>query len=133
MLLLSMTMKNIFLQRFAEGGVFMYFVLFSLLLAIFFTVRAFLSKKSDTVTSKKMIGLATDASLLALVFGCLGSVLGIITLFDMLEAIGDARPDLVAAGIKVSLMTITFGLLSFVIARAGILIYKWTLNLESNK
>ena len=126
-------MKNIFLQRFAEGGVFMYFVLFSLLLAIFFTVRAFLSKKSDTVTSKKMIGLATDASLLALVFGCLGSVLGIITLFDMLEAIGDARPDLVAAGIKVSLMTITFGLLSFVIARAGILIYKWTLNLESNK
>ena len=77
-----------------------------------------------------MIGLAANASLLGLVLGCLGSVIGIITLFDMLEAIGEARPDLVAAGIKLSLMTITFGLLNFVIARVGILVYKWSLQSE---
>ncbi|RZN80623.1 MAG: hypothetical protein EVB11_11240 [Winogradskyella sp.] len=130
MIQLNLMIKNIFLQRFAEGGVFMYFILVCLLLSIFFIVRAFLSKRSNKVTSKKMIGLAANASLLGLVLGCLGSVIGIITLFDMLEAIGEARPDLVAAGIKLSLMTITFGLLNFVIARVGILVYKWSLQSE---
>lgn len=130
MTLLNLMMKNIFLQRFAEGGVFMYFILFSLLLAIFFIVRAFLSRKSDAVTSKKMIALAADCGLLALVLGCLGSVIGIITLFDMLEAVGEPKPYLVAAGIKVSLLTVTFGLLSFFIARVCILIYRWSLKSE---
>ncbi len=130
MKLLTMTMKNIFLQRFAEGGVFMYFVLICLLLSIFFIVRAFIARKADDEKSKKMIGLAADAGLLALVFGCLGSVLGIITLFDMLEAVGEPKPYLVAAGIKVSLLTITFGLLSFVMSRIGILVYKWSLQSE---
>ncbi|WP_299114290.1 MotA/TolQ/ExbB proton channel family protein [uncultured Winogradskyella sp.] len=119
--------------RLEEGGSGMYFILIAFLLALFFIIMAFVKKNKSLETSNKMIGLAAESSLVALVIGCLSSVIGIITLFDMLEAIGDARPDLVAAGIKVSLLTITFGLFAFTIARIGILIYKWSLNLESNK
>lgn len=121
------------LGRLQEGGMGMYFILFTFLLSLFFIVMAFVKQKKNPKASHKMIGLATESSLVALVIGCLSSVIGIITLFDMLEAIGDARPDLVAAGIKVALLTITFGLFSFVVARIGILAFKWSLNSESDR
>ena len=113
-----------------EGGPVMYIILILLLLSLFFIVKAFLSKTKDNAKSKKMIGLAVDSSLLSLVIGCLGSLLGIIELFDMVEALGETRPDLFSAGLKVSLLTITFGLFSFVIGRLGILAYKWSLKYE---
>lgn len=111
-----------------EGGPVMYIILALLLLSLFFIVKAFLSKAKDETHSKKMIGLAVDSSLLSLVIGCLGSLLGIIGLFDMVQSLGETRPDLFSAELKVSLLTISFGLFSFVLARLGILIYKWTLN-----
>tara|TARA_R100000935_G_scaffold8302_6_gene17367 strand:+ start:5075 stop:5437 length:363 start_codon:yes stop_codon:yes gene_type:complete len=113
-----------------EGGPVMYIILVLLLLSLFFIVKAFLSRSKDEILSKKMIGLAVDSSLLALVIGCLGSILGIIQLFDMAQALGETRPDLFAAGLKVSLLTITFGLFSFVLGRLGILFYKWSLKSE---
>ncbi|ARV08816.1 hypothetical protein BTO05_03865 [Winogradskyella sp. PC-19] len=116
-----------------EGGPMMYIILILLLLSLFFILKAFMSKAKDNTQSKKMIGLAVDSSLLSLVIGCLGSLLGIIGLFDMVEALGETRPDLFSAGLKVSLLTITFGLFSFVIARIGILAYKWSLNSGDNK
>ncbi|TXD84535.1 hypothetical protein ESY86_05610 [Subsaximicrobium wynnwilliamsii] len=116
-----------------EGGPAMYIILLLLLLSLFFIVKAFLSKTKDEAHSKKMIGLAIDSSLLSLVIGCLGSLLGIIDLFDMAQALGETRPDLFSVGLKVSLLTIAFGLLSFVIGRLGILIYKWSLKSELEK
>jgi len=113
-----------------QGGPVMYIILILLLLSLFFIVRAFLSKVRDNTYSKKMIGLAIDSSLLSLVIGCLGSLLGIIELFDMVEALGETRPDLFSAGLKVSLLTITFGLFAFIIGRLGILAYKWSLKSE---
>jgi hypothetical protein len=41
---------------------------------------------------------------------------------------GDPDPAIFAGGLKVSLLTATFGLLSFVIARAGILFLRWVLS-----
>ena len=91
---------------------------------------AFVKRSTNRVASKKYIGLAAEASIFALVLVCLASVVGIIELFDMVEAIGETRPDLFSAGLKVSLLTITFGLFSFTVARLGILIYKWTFKPE---
>lgn len=122
---------NIFLRRLQEGGPMMYVILICLLLSFFFIVMAFVKRKSDVPQSNKMIGLAGDAGLLCLVIGCLSSVLGLIGLFDMVEALGNARPDLFSAGLKVSLMTITFGLLSFVLVRVGILAFKWAKEKEA--
>lgn len=127
------TSTNPFLQRLSEGGTGMYFILIAFLLSLVFIVLAFLKKNKNTTLSNKMIGLAAESSLVALVIGCLASVMGIIELFDMLEAIGETRPDLFAAGIKVSLLTVTFGLFSFAVARIGILAYKWSLSPIDNK
>ncbi len=121
-------------DRFREGGsFFMTLILISLLLSIFFLVRGFLSMKKDKVKSNKMLKLTVDSSLLGLVLGFLGSVIGLITAFDSVEALGNPDPSVFAGGIKVSLLTATFGLLSFVIARIGILILRWCLNTDNTK
>jgi len=114
----------------SQGGPLMYIILILLLLSLFFIVKAFLNMNKKPGHSKKMIGLTNESSILSLVVGCFGSVFSLIDLFDMVEAIGETRPDLFSAGLKVALLTITFGLVSFIIARIGILAYKWTLESE---
>lgn len=110
---------------FTEGGTLMMsLILICLLLSIFFLVKGFLTISTNNIKSKKMLRLAVDSSLLGLVLGFLGSVLGLISAFDTIEAIGNPDPSVFAAGLKISLITATFGLLTFVIARAGILILK---------
>jgi hypothetical protein len=122
-----------FADRLNEGGPIMYFILICLLLSLFLIVKAFLKRKSNKTQSNKMIGLAADTGLLGLVIGCLGSVTGLIQLLDLVESIGNIRPDLFSAGLKVSLLTITFGLASFVLVRIGILVFKWTQDADSEK
>ncbi|WP_111682920.1 hypothetical protein [Winogradskyella tangerina] len=118
---------NQFSDRLNEGGPAMYIILIAFLLSIFFVVMAFINKSKNGHKSKKMIGLAAESSLIALVIGCLASVMGIIQLFDMVEALGNVSPELFSGGLKLSLLTITFGLFSFTVARLGILGYKWSL------
>lgn len=114
-----------FVDRFNEGGpFFMSLILISFLLSIFFLVKGFLNLKKEPSNSNKMIKLASDSSLLALVLGFLGSVIGLITAFDSIEAMGNPSPEVFAGGLKVSLLTATFGLFSFVITRIGILVLR---------
>ena len=112
-------------NRLQEGGPAMYIILLAFLLSLIFIVVAFVKQKKDNLVAQKMISLAAESSLIALVVGCLASVMGIIQLFDMVEALGDVNPALFSGGLKVSLLTITFGLFAFTVARLGILIYKW--------
>lgn len=113
-------------NRFTEGGpLFMSLILISLLLSIFFIIRGFLNLKKDEAVSKRMISLATDAGLLGLALGFLGSVLGLIQAFDVVQSLGDIDHGVMAGGLKVSLLTATFGLFTFVISRIGILILRW--------
>lgn len=112
-------------KRFHEGGpFFMTLILISLLLSLFFLVRGFLKVNSNPLVSKKMLGLVGDASLLGLVFGLLGSILGLIQAFDAFEGLGGVNPALLAGGLKVSFLTTLFGSLVFVISRIGILILR---------
>lgn len=48
---------------------------------------------------------------IAPMLGFLGTVVGMIQAFDMIEAAGDISPTLVAGGIKVALLTTVFGLI----------------------
>jgi biopolymer transport protein ExbB len=45
----------------------------------------------------------------------MGTVIGMITAFDRIEAAGDMQPSLVAGGIKVALLTTVFGLITAII------------------
>ena len=119
-------MNLLFIRLLKEGGTGMYFILIAFLLSLLFIVLAFMKRNKDEEASKKMINLANESSIIALVIGCLSSMLGIINLFDMVEALGDVAPYIYSAGLKVSMLTITFGLFAFVVARLGILAYKWS-------
>ncbi len=117
-----------FVDRFNEGGpFFMSLILICFLLSIFLLIKGFVSLGKNKIQSEKMLRLTVDTSLLGLVIGFLGSVIGLITAFDSVEAMGDPNPAIFAGGIKVSLLTATFGLFSFIIARVGILILRWFL------
>ncbi|GGG44802.1 MotA/TolQ/ExbB proton channel family protein [Bizionia arctica] len=116
---------NPFVDRFNEGGpLFMSLILICLLLSLFFIVKGFLSINNDSKKSKKMLQLTVDTSLLGLVLGFLGSVIGLITAFDSIEAMGNPDPAIFAGGLKVSLLTATFGLFTFIVARIGIVILR---------
>lgn len=116
---------NPFVQRFEEGGPFMMsLILICFLLALFFMIRSFIALKKSPMTSKKMRALAADASLLGLVIGFFGSIIGMITAFDSIEAFDEINSGLLASGLKVSFLTAVFGTITFIIIRIGILILK---------
>lgn len=119
---------NPFVDRFNEGGpLMMSLILVCFVLSLYFLANGFINLKRDTDQTIKMLRLVTDSSLLGLVIGFLASVIGLIEAFDSVEAMGDPNPAVFAGGIKVSLLTATFGLLTFVISRMGILIIRWML------
>lgn len=112
-------------QRFIEGGLFfMSLILICLLVAVLFLVLGFLRLKTNIETSKKMISLASDASILGLVFGFLGSTIGMITAFDSYEGFGDINARMMAGGLKVSFLTTVFGCITFILPRIGIIVLK---------
>ncbi|TGV00416.1 MotA/TolQ/ExbB proton channel family protein [Flavivirga rizhaonensis] len=112
-------------KRFYEGGpLFMSLILICLLVAIFFLIRGFLYLNKDGGVSKKMSALASDASLLGLVLGFLGSMIGLITAFDIVEATDIISTPRLAGGLKVSFLTTVFGSITFVLIRIGLIILK---------
>lgn len=113
------------MNPFNEGGPFMMsLILICFVLSLIFLIKGFLSLKLNPSGSRKMLRLTIDSSLLGLVIGFLGSIIGLIAAFDSIEAMGDADPAIFAGGLKVSLLTATFGLLTFVISRLGILVLR---------
>ncbi len=123
--LLSIFTLNVFADRFREGGpFFMSLILICLLLAIAFLVLGFLNVKKNQNKSKKMLGLASDTSILGLVFGLLGSIIGMIQAFDAIEAMGDISNSMMAGGLKVALLTTVFGSITFILPRIGIIVLK---------
>lgn len=125
MYMLSVLLVNVFVDRFMEGGpLFMSLILICLLLALFFVSMGFIRLKKDIAKSKKMTSLASDVSILGLVFGFLGSTIGMITAFDTIGAIGDISQSMMAAGLKVAFLTTVFGCITFILPRIGIVILK---------
>jgi len=125
---------NPLIDRFYEGGpLFMSLILISLLLSLGFVIFGFLKLNKDDQMVEKMLKLTSDSSLLGLVLGFLGSVIGLIMAFDSVEAMGNPSPAIFAGGLKVSLLTATFGLLTFCIARIGILLLRGFRKIKDTK
>lgn len=123
--MLPVLVSNPFVDRFNEGGpFFMSLILICLLLAVFFLVLGFLNLKKDDGKSKKMTRLASDASILGLVFGFLGSTIGLITAFDAIDSLGDVSNGMMAGGLKIAFLTTVFGCVTFILPRIGIIILR---------
>ncbi|TYA78442.1 MotA/TolQ/ExbB proton channel family protein [Seonamhaeicola marinus] len=126
MYVLSIYALNVFVDRFMEGGpLFMSMILICLLVSIAFIILGFVNLKKNIDTSKKMLSLASDTSILGLVIGFLGSIIGMITAFDAIEAIGDISTGKMAGGLKVAFLTTVFGAVTFILPRIGIIILKY--------
>lgn len=113
------------LNIFMDGGpLMMSLILIALLLSVVFLVMGFVNLKKNPSKSKKMLNLVGHSSLLGLVLGFFGSVLGLISAFDTIESMGDISSGMLASGLKISLLTTTFGLFVFIVSRIGMIILK---------
>lgn len=115
-------MKLLFLgqitDRLSEGGpTFMYTILICLLICIALIIKAFL--KGDP--EEKLLKLIKSISLFALVWGFLGQMIGLISAFDSIQSMGNVDQGVLAAGLKVGLLSPTFGMFTFLVARLGII------------
>lgn len=101
-----------------EGGpMFTYPLVLMLLVCIGLVVVAFI-KGDQTGKHQKLV---SSISLFALVWGVLGNLLGLIGAFDAISAHGPVSYEILASGLKVGLLSPTFGMIVFLIARLGII------------
>jgi len=107
-----------FINRLHEGGpLFMYTTLLILITIIVLLVKAFLKSNNN----EKLINLVKHLSLFALVWGFLGQMIGLISAFDSIAMQGNVAPAVLAGGIKVAVLSPTFGMVVFLIARLGVI------------
>lgn len=96
----------------------MYPLLIMLLICLFLLGKAFF-KGDPNEKNRKLVG---HISLFALVWGFLGHLVGLIVAFDTISSVkGDIAIPMMANGIKIGLLSPTFGMVIFLIARLGII------------
>jgi len=112
-------MKLLFLNLLNDGGpLFTYPTFLMLLISITLFVKALFKGDTEGKTRK----LISHISLFALVWGFLGQMIGLIGAFDSIQAAGDISPSVLAAGLKIALLSPVFGMVVFLISRLGIII-----------
>lgn len=103
------------MQLFYQGGpLFMGIltILFIVLIALF--VKALLKKEENESRNRGGKRLLKSVGTLALVIGILGQLIGLYSAFSMMELSGPVSPNILAGGLKVSLITTMYGLLIFI-------------------
>ena len=122
-----MIMKAIF-EKFNDGGPIFTYTIFVLLLIIMgLFIRAILEKDF----SKKSRSILASLGWLALAWGYLGRTFGLIMAFDNIAAAGEITPQHMAGGLKMALLGPLFGLITFLLARLGILVLHFKSRKES--
>ncbi|CAL2088614.1 MotA/TolQ/ExbB proton channel family protein [Tenacibaculum sp. 190524A02b] len=110
-------MKLLFSNLLNDGGpIFMYPTLLMLFLCLFFIIKTFISGDTND-TNKKLIH---HISLFSLVWGFLGMMLGLIGAFDAMSMANDISTGVLAGGLKIALLSPSFGMVVFLIARLGL-------------
>ncbi len=113
-------------QRYSEGGMFfMILITVCLLLSFLFLTLGFINIKKEPKVSMKMLKITSDISLLGLVIGFLGSIIGLITAFDTIESINNIPSASFSKGLKVSFLTTLLGSITFIFPRIGIIILRF--------
>ena len=115
---LSLSVMPLFSNLLTEGGpVFMYTILVLLLICIALISKGLLEGDENGQLQK----LISSISLFALAWGFFGHLMGLISAMDSIEVANDISHQVLAGGIKVGLLSPTFGIFVFLIARLGII------------
>ena len=115
-------MSSLFSKLYEGGPFFMFPALVILILIIILSVKSFINLKKD---NSKAISLIASLGLFALIWGILGQAIGLMQAFDAIQQMGKVSPSMLAGGLKVSMITTTFGFIIFLIARIAIIIFTW--------
>lgn len=112
-----------FLNFFKDGKIGITGVIFlALVVVIILIVKEFIVKADR----EKTISLVSSIAWFALAWGFLGRTIGLTEAYDSIEAAGKLTPKLVAGGFKVAIVGPLFGIITFIVARVGIIILKWS-------
>jgi hypothetical protein len=112
-----------FFSLLSDGGpVFMYPTFLILLVIIVLIVKGILNRNGDNTKTMSLIG---SFGLFTVAWGFAGQIIGLISAFDAIQAVGDISPSIMAGGLKISLLAPLFGLITFLFARVGIIILTW--------
>lgn len=103
------------------GPVFMYPLALMLILILVLFIFA-LTKKQNVQKSSSLI---SSISLFAIAWGFLGQIIGLMGAFEAIELVANISPTVMAAGLKISFLAPVFGLITFLIARLGIIALIW--------
>ena len=115
---ISLLMNPLFSNLLNDGGpLFMYTTLFLLIACLILTFLGLV--KGDP--NDKLQKLINSISLFALVWGFLGHFIGMISGMDAISTANDVSTGVLASGIKISLLSPSFGIVAFLIARLGII------------
>jgi len=107
------------LGKFDDGGPIFTYTIFILLIVV---LALFIKGLMDKGDNKKTIDLLASFGWFAVAWGFLGRTFGLIKAFDMVGAAGELTPGLLAEGLKMALIDPLFGLIVFLVARAGMII-----------
>lgn len=111
-------MKPLFSNLLSDGGpLFMYPLLILLLICVALIIKALVKGDPDDRT-RKLVG---SISLFALVWGFLGHLIGLIGALDAISIASDVSNGVLAVGLKIGLLSPTFGMVVFLVARAGMI------------
>ena len=83
---------------------------------VFFTVRSYVNVYIRNKYDSKGINYILMFGSLAFIIGLLGQAVGMTGAFDAIESAKDISPNLVAGGIKVSMIVPLYGLLCFILS-----------------
>ena len=113
----------ILLSLLSDGGpVFMYPILILLISIIVLIARAFIKSGNR----KKSISIIASLGLFTLAWGVTGQILGLISAFDTIEANDGVSLGILACGLKISFLPTLFALVTFMVARLGVIALTWT-------
>jgi len=116
-------MQSFFSKIYEGGPIFMVPILILLILIIVLIVKGFIDQDKQ-----KTIKLLSSLGLFTLVWGLLGQTIGLIEAFDAIQVAGGVSVPVMAGGLKISLLTTTFGFITFLVSRLGVIVLVWVQN-----
>lgn len=110
-------MKDLF---FMGGPLFMSTLTILLIVMIFWIlyhfVRYYSSSETDRLETLRKLKYGRSIGLFALVTGILGQLVGFYAAFAAIETASDISPTIMAAGLKISLITTLYGIVIFLLS-----------------
>lgn len=104
------------------GGPFFTFTLLLILGCNLFLIFQSVTKPEKRLKNKSLLA---SLSLFAVVWGFFAQILGLISAFDSIQAVGSISSEMLAGGLKVSFIAPVIGLFVYLIGRLGILFIQY--------